>query len=318
MKNIKETKIIFMGTPIFAAAILEDLIANKFNIIGVVSQPDKKTGRKQIVTPTPTKEVALKYNIPVIQPNKIKTEFNFLEEYQPELIITAAYGQIVPSEVLDYPKYGCINVHGSLLPKYRGGAPIHYAIMNGDTKTGVTIMEMVNKMDAGNIISQEEFPINNTDNLQIVHDNMIEVAKNLLKETLPAIINESAPSIVQDEDKVVFSPNISKEQEKIDWSKPAMDIYNLIRALNPWPVSYCLFNNERFKIFNAELIVTDNEKYQEGTPGEIVKIDNDGIQVACLNGNLNITEFQIFGKKRINIKEYINGNTKIKTGLFFN
>ncbi|MFV0287979.1 MAG: methionyl-tRNA formyltransferase, partial [Mycoplasmatales bacterium] len=199
---MKKTRIVFMGTPVFAAHILKKLVEENYNIVGVVTQPDKKVGRKRELKPTPVKEVANQNNIQVFQPIKITTDYEFLEQVEPELIITAAYGQFIPNAVIDYPKLGCIKVHGSLLPKYRGGAPIHYAILNGETKTGVTIMEMIAKMDAGNIISQQEFEIKFEDTLGIVHDNMVEVAKELLLKTLPKIINQTNQSLVQNEAEV--------------------------------------------------------------------------------------------------------------------
>ncbi len=307
---MKDIKIVFMGTPIFAKEILASLIEEKYNITAVVSQPDRKVGRKKEIKYTPVKEVAVENNIPVYQPENIKKDYKFLEEIKPDIIITAAYGQIVPEEVLNLPSIECINVHGSLLPKYRGGAPIHYAIINGDKKTGVTIMKMVKEMDAGDIISQKEFEIKLDDTLEIVHDNMIEVAKALLKETLPNIINDNYTSIKQDESKVVFSPTIKREEEKIDWSKDGIDIYNQIRGMNPWPVAYSQINDKKFKFFTTRFIEDKNKKES----GLIIDITKEAISVEVKGGILKLIDFQIEGKKKVTISDFINGNNLLKVG----
>ncbi len=307
---MKDIKIVFMGTPIFAKEILASLIEEKYNVVGVVSQPDRKVGRKKEVKYTPVKEVAVENNIPVYQPENIKNDYKFLEEIKPDIIITAAYGQIVPEEVLNLPTIECINVHGSLLPKYRGGAPIHYAIINGDKKTGVTIMKMVKEMDAGDIISQKEFEIKLGDTLETVHDNMIVVAKDLLKETLPNIINDNYTSLKQDENKVVFSPTIKREEEAIDWSKQGIDIYNQIRGMNPWPVAYSQINGKKFKFFTTKFIEDENKKES----GLIIDITKDSIEVEVIGGTLKLIDFQIEGKKKVTISDFINGNNFLKIG----
>ncbi len=310
---MKDIKIVFMGTPIFAKEILASLIEEKYNVVAVVSQPDRKVGRKKEIKYTPVKEVAVENNIPVYQPEKIKNDYKFLEEIKPDIIITAAYGQIVPEAVLNIPTIECINVHGSLLPKYRGGAPIHYAIINGDKKTGVTIMKMVKEMDAGDIISQKEFEIKKDDTLEIVHDNMIVVAKELLKETLPNIINDNYTSIKQDENKVVFSPTIKREEEEIDWSKQGIDIYNKIRGMNPWPVAYSQINGKKFKFYETSFLKDSSKKES----GKIINITKNSIEVEVIGGILNLKEFQVEGKKRVKILDFINGNNLIKIGDVF-
>lgn len=297
-------RIVFMGTPIFAAEILNFLIDNNLNIVGVVSQPDREKDRKRNLKPTPVKEIANKHNIKVYQPQNVKKDLTFLEECKPELIITAAYGQIISDEILNYPKYKCINVHGSLLPKYRGGAPIHYAILNGDNKTGVTIMEMIKEMDAGDIISQESFPIEKDDTLEVVHNNMIEVAKKLLLETLPIIFQGKYETTKQNEKEVTFSPTIKKKEQKIDFTKNGIDIYNKIRAFNPWPVAYSTLNGKRIKFYKSTYESTGNKK----NIGHITNITSDGIEIGVVGGVLKLQEFQIEGKPRCNIKDFINGN----------
>lgn len=311
-------RIIFMGTPIFAAEILNHLLLNKYNIIGVISQPDKKVGRKKIVTFSKVKEVALEHNLPVFQPLKIREDYSFIADLNPDLIITAAYGQIIPKAVLDIPKLGCINVHGSLLPKYRGGAPIHYAVINGETKTGVTIMEMSPKMDAGNIISQQSFPIAFTDTLGDVHDNMIDIAKELLVKTLPAIIKQTYNSCVQEQELVTFSPNISPAQEQVNWNDSGINIYNLIRGLNPWPIAYTTLEGKRLKLIDVHYIAPFEQSFlvQENLhPGTILAITKDGIAISTKDGNILVKSFQLEGKKRTTISEYINGNGPIKVGM---
>lgn len=310
---MKNTRIVFMGTPIFAKEMLKTLVDNQYNVVGVVTQPDRKVGRKKEIKYTPVKEVAVEKGISVYQPESIKKDYTFLDDLKPELIITAAYGQIVPEAVLNYPKKGCINVHGSLLPKYRGGAPIHYAIINGEEKTGVSIMEMVKEMDAGDIISQAEFPIGNDDILQTVHDNMIEVAKKLLIETLPSIIEGNYNKVKQKEDEVVFSPTIKREEEEIDWSKKGIDIYNQIRGMNPWPVAYSQINGKKFKFFTTKFL-EDNTKKESGL---VLEVSKEGISVEVRGGILKLIEFQIEGKKKVNIEEFINGNNLINNGDFF-
>lgn len=297
-------RIVFMGTPIFAAEILKFLIDNNLNIVGVVSQPDREKDRKKNLKATPVKEVAGKHNIKVYQPESIKKDLTFLEECQPELIITAAYGQIISDEILNYPKYKCINVHGSLLPKYRGGAPIHYAILNGDNKTGVTIMEMIKEMDAGDIISQESFPIEKDDTLEVVHNNMIEVAKKLLLETLPIIFQGKYETTKQNEKEITFSPTIKKGEQKIDFTENGINIYNKIRAFNPWPVAYSTINGKRIKFYKSIYDSTGNKQ----NIGHITNITSDGIEIGVVGGILKLQEFQIEGKPRCNIKDFINGN----------
>lgn len=299
-------KIIFMGTPIFAAKILEELIANGYQIDLVVSQPDKKVGRKQVLTPTPVKSVAIENNIPVFQPHKIREDYMPIIDLNPDLIITAAYGQIVPDVVLDCPKILPINVHGSLLPKYRGGAPIHYSVLNGDSETGVTIMRMVTKMDAGDIISQASFPIGENDTTSVIHDEMIKVASKLLIETLPSILDESYVLTAQDENLVTYSPNISKEQELINWDKTAQEVHNQIRGLSSFPGAYSNLDESRFKIYLSELT---NLK-ATANPGTISHVDDETIYVNCNDYQLKLVRVQPAGKKQMDTKDYVRGIDK--------
>ena len=298
-------KILFMGTPDFAVNILNSLIDN-YEVVGVVTQPDKEVGRHRELKFPPVKEVAIKNNIKVYQPIKIKEEYEELINIDYDMIVTCAYGQIIPKVLLDYPKYGCINVHASLLPKLRGGAPIHKAIINGEKKTGITIMYMVEKMDAGDIISQVETEITKEDNLESLHDRLSIMGAKLLIDTIPNIISGNINPIPQDENEVTYAWNIKREEEKIDFNKNVLDVFNQIRGLSPVPGAYALLDDEVIKIYKANMLdeITNKEN------GEIIKIDKTGIYVSCKDGILVITELQPAGKKRMNVSDYINGINK--------
>lgn len=307
---MKKIRIVFMGTATFSQAVLEKLIENNFNIVGVVSQPDRKVGRKKEIKMPEVKEVALKHDIPVFQPSNIKEDYQAIIDMKPDMIITAAYGQIVPQAVLDIPRLGCINVHASLLPKYRGGAPVHYAIINGDQKTGVTIMYMVKKMDAGNIIKQRELEIKDTDTTGILYDKLSILGAQLLVDTLPSIIDGTNESIVQDDSLVTYSPTISRDDEKIDFNKSVKDVYNKVRGLNPWPGAYTTYQGNVVKIHAGQIHDCPNASshHAHQVPGTIVKIFKDAIGVKANDGIYLITELQLSGKKKMLVKDYLNGN----------
>ena len=300
-------KVIFMGTPDFAVPVLEGLIEN-YEVILVVSQPDKRVGRKQELKNTPIKEVALKHNIPVFQPIKIREDYDEIIKLNPDIIVTCAYGQIIPKVILDCPKLGCINVHASLLPKLRGGAPIHKAIIDGYKTTGITIMYMDVKMDDGDIISQKEIEILDSDNLESLHDKLSVLGKELLLETLPSIINGTNERIKQDEAEVTFAYNIKREEEHIDFNKSTREVFNLIRGLSPVPgANAILFDNE-MKIYDS--IISDKE--YKGINGEIVDITKQGIVVKTNDGSIIITKIKPFGKKMMDSNSYVNGIGKDK------
>lgn len=300
-------KVIFMGTPEFSIPTLQALIDDEtMEVTAVVTQPDRKVGRKQILTPSPVKQLAEAYEIPVLQPEKLSgsEEMQEILDLAPDLLITAAYGQFVPTKLLKAPTYGAINVHASLLPKYRGAAPIHYAILKGEEKTGITIMYMEKVMDAGNIISQREIPITDADDTGTLFEKLSLLGRDLLMDTLPAIFAGENESIVQDEAEVSFSPMISKEQEKIDWNNTARDIFNQVRALRPAPGAYTLLEGERFKIWDTEVIdeTTDQE------PGTVSQLDKEELYVACGGGTvLSLKEVQPAGKKRLDVINYLAG-----------
>ena len=307
-------KVIFMGTPDFAVPVLEGLIEN-YEVILVVSQPDKRVGRKQELKNTPIKEVALKHNIPVFQPVKIREDYQEIIDLNPDIIVTCAYGQIIPKAILDCPKLGCINVHASLLPKLRGGAPIHKAIIDGYKTTGITIMYMDVKMDDGDIISQKEIEITYDDNLESLHDKLSVLGKEVLLETLPSIIDGTNERIKQNEDEVTFAYNIKREEEHIDFNKNSREVFNLIRGLSPVPSANAILFDEEMKIY--ESIISD--KGYKGTCGEIVDINKQGIVVKTNDGAIIITKVKPFGKKLMDATSYVNGVGKDKLlGKVFN
>ena len=301
---MKNKKVIFMGTPEFAVPILQMLIENT-EVILVVTQPDKEVGRKKEKKSSPIKELAIKNNIETFQPIKIKEDYKYILEKNPDIIITCAYGQIIPNELIETPKYGAINVHASLLPKLRGGAPIHHAIIDGYKKTGITIMYMSSKMDAGDIISQKEITINDKDNVGTLHDKLSKIGTELLKETLPLIFEQKNERIKQNEEEVTFGYNITREEEKIDFNKTAEQVYNQIRGLNPFPLAYAILNEEETKIIEANI----NEK-TIGKVGEITEITKNSIIVKCKDKSIEITKIKPFGKRIMEVKDYLNGIKK--------
>lgn len=306
-----------MGTPAFSVPILQALIDNQsLEVIAVVSQPDRKVGRKQIITPPPVKQLATEHAIPVYQPEKLSgsEEMAAILALEPDLIITAAYGQYVPTKLLNAPTHRAINVHASLLPKFRGAAPIHYAVLTGEKKTGVTIMYMEKEMDAGDIISQREIDIADEDDTGTLFEKLSLIGRDLLMDTLPAIFAGENASIKQNADEVSFSPMISKEQEKINWEKTALEIFNHVRALRPAPGAYTLLNEERFKIWDTKVI----EEETKLAPGTIIAADNKHLQVACGEGTvLSLIEVQPSGKKRMPVSNFLAG-TQLEAGKQFN
>ena len=302
------TSIIFLGTPKFAVPILKALADEKYEIKAVVTQPDKKVGRKQEVTESPVKVLAQKLNLPVFQPAHLakSEEVAALIAMHADLIITAAYGQFLPSKFLQSAKIAAVNVHGSMLPKYRGGAPIQYALINGDKQTGVTIMEMVKQMDAGAIYAQKAIDIQKDDTAGTVFEKLSFLGRDLLLQTLPQIIADPQKKTAQDETKVVFSPNISKEQEQIKISMTATEANNLIRGLNPDPGAYLLVDNKRFKVWRAE-VTPETTSLSAGTV-----VDNKKrFAISFANHTvLNLLEVQPAGKKKMTVKSFLNGQGK--------
>lgn len=304
------TKIVFMGTPPFSVPILE-MLAEEYDVQAVVTQPDRPVGRKRVLTPPAVKVAAEKLNIPVLQPEKLSDseELKQVLELQPDIVVTAAFGQLLPKELLEAPPLGCINVHASLLPAYRGGAPIHQAVIDGAKETGITIMYMAEKLDAGDIIRQRAIPIEHDDDTGKLFEELSIVGRDLLKETMPSIIDGTNERIPQNEEEVTYAWNISREDERIDWTKGGEAIRNHIRGLHPWPTAYTTFDGERVKVWWAEL-----EEGRSGTPGEIVEIREDGVIVASGDATaLRLTDVQPAGKRRMEIEQFVRG-TNWKVG----
>ncbi|EOR26605.1 methionyl-tRNA formyltransferase [Cytobacillus oceanisediminis] len=300
------TKVVFMGTPDFSVPVLQRLIEEKYDVIAVVTQPDRPVGRKKVLTPPPVKVEALKHNIPVYQPEKIRQseELKTIISLNPDIIVTAAFGQILPKELLDAPKFGCVNVHASLLPELRGGAPIHYSILQGKEKTGITIMYMAEKLDAGDIISVAEVEITEDDTVGTLHDKLSSVGSDLLSATLPKLLAGEITSIPQNDEEATFAPNLKRSDEKIDWSASGEEIYNKIRGLNPWPVAFTLYQGNVMKVWAGKKVA----KKIEAVPGKIVEITEQGPVIATGNDTyIQLTEVQPAGKKKMDIGQFLRG-----------
>jgi len=298
---MKDKKVVFMGTPEFSVPVLEMLIENT-NVIMVVTQPDSYVGRHHELTFSPVKKVAINNNIEVYQPEKIRKEYDHILEVNPDVIITCAYGQIIPKELLDAPKYKAINVHASLLPKLRGGSPLHRAILGDYHETGITIMYMAPGMDDGDIITQEKIEITDDDNVGTIHDKLSVLGSELLLKTLPSIFDGTNSRIKQDESEVTFAYNIKREEEKVDFNKTAREVFNHIRGLYPFPCAYTEINGEIVKLCES--------KIGESTNGEVSTITNiykDSIGIKCSDKEILITRVKPSGKKEMSARDYING-----------
>ena len=302
-------RIVFMGTPDFAVPSLEGLIRAGHTVCGVFCQPDKPVGRHQNkLQAPPVKQTALAHNIPVFQPAKLRdgTALAQLKELDPELIVVAAYGRILPDDILNLPPKGCINVHSSLLPKYRGAAPINWAVINGETETGVTIMYMATELDAGDIIAQTATPIDPEETVETLHDRLAQMGGELLVKTVSGLAAGTATRTPQDETKVTFAPLLSRALSPIDWNKSAREIHNQVRGLVPWPAtSTDILNGETVKVF----AVRETGESTQKTPGTILAAGKGGIQVACGDGKvLSITELQAPGSRRMAAADYLRGH----------
>ncbi len=311
---LMSTSVVFMGTPEFAVPILQSLIDNpEYDIQAVLTQPDHHIGRKRTLHQSPVKELAEQYNIEVLQPAKLSKspEMEKIISLQPDLMITAAYGQFLPTKLLAAAKIAAINVHGSLLPKYRGGAPIQYSIINGDKETGVSIMYMVKKMDAGDIISQRSIPIEDTDDSGTMFKKLSLLGRDLLLETLPKLISGDVNPVAQDPDKVVFSPNITSEQEQIDFRLPARLIDAKVRGLRPAPLGNMIIDGLRTKIYD----VTPLEEKTALEPGKVVRVTKHQLVIAAGDGTTyQINKLKPAGKKAMDITSYLNGHKDITEG----
>ncbi|WP_310605383.1 methionyl-tRNA formyltransferase [Anaerosporobacter sp.] len=300
-------KVLFMGTPDFAVATLESIIKAGHEVVGVVTQPDKPKGRGKAVQYTPVKEKALEYNIPVYQPIKVREDsvIEELTKLQPDIGVVAAFGQILPQKLLDMPTNGCVCVHGSLLPKYRGAGPIQWAVIDGEPVSGITIMQMDAGIDTGDMISKVEVPITSTETGGSLHDKLAVAGADLLIETLKMFEEGNVVREKQDDSKSNYAVRLTKELGQMDFAKTAKELERLIRGLNPWPSAYTSLNGKTLKVWEAEVI----EKQYDGEQGEIVDVTKDAIYVKTADGILALKEIQLEGKKRMDVSSFLRGFT---------
>lgn len=308
------TKLIFMGTPDFSATVLKGLLAdNRYEVIAVVTQPDRAVGRKKEIRMTPVKQVALVHDLPIYQPEKLSgsQELADIMALGADGIITAAFGQFLPSKLLDSVDFA-LNVHASLLPKYRGGAPIHYAIINGDEEAGVTLMEMVKEMDAGDMVATRKTAITDEDNVGTMFDKLAVIGRDLLLDSLPDYLSGQLKPVPQDASQATFSPNITPEEERIDWTKSARAIFNHVRGMNPWPVAHTLLDGKRFKLYQVHKVAGT------GKPGEIIQKGKKELVVATGDGALALDVVQPAGKPKMAIADFLNGvGRNLQVGDYF-
>lgn len=302
---MKNKNIVFMGTPDFSIPVLKMLIENT-SVLLVVTQPDKIVGKDKTVSFNPVKKLALEENIPVFQPMRIRKDFEKLKNLDIDLIVTCAYGQIIPKEVLDMPKYGCINVHASILPKYRGSAPIQWCLFNNDDVTGVTIMYMDEGMDTGDIIKIKEIPILDSDNVGTLHDKLSKLGCDLLLEVLPTIFNKTNDRIKQG-NNYTMAPMIKREDERLDFNEKGKKIIGKIKGLNPWPLANIIINNQEIKVLEAEFV----QKKVDNT-GIIKEIDKKNLGITCKDGIIYLKKIKPSGKKVMEINSFLNGIDKEK------
>jgi len=297
-------KIIFMGTPEFAVPSLKALIESDHDVIAVVAQPDKPKGRGHKIASPPTKVLSQEFNIPVLQPDKIKTDefLKELEELDPDVICVTAYGKIIPKSILELPEYGCINVHPSLLPKYRGAAPINWTIAGGDKVTGVTIIQMDEGMDSGDMLLVREVPISDEDDAGTMFEKLSHIGGEMLVETIGLLAEGKLNPVKQDESLVTYAPMLKKSDGEINWERPSLELWNLIRGMNPWPGTFTKLGNRTLKIFKTKVVEG------HGKPGEVVLSSKNDLHIATGDGALEILELQIEGGKRLDIKAFITGH----------
>ena len=300
-------RILFMGTPEFAAASLSRLYEDGHDICGVFTQPDKPVNRGMKLSAPPVKKLAMSHGTPVFQPEKLRNSdaFNVIKELNPALIVVVAYGKILPREILEYPAYGCINVHGSLLPRYRGAAPIQWAVLNGDKKTGVTTMYLAPEMDTGDIIDTMETEIGDDETSDELFERLMKMGAELLSETVKKIENGTAKCVAQNHDLATYTTMLTKEMSPIDWKRSASEIKNQVRGLQSWPCATAVIHGKRYKIH--KVIITG--EHTDKAPGSVVSADKHGLKIACGNGEvLEIAEIQSEGKKRMSAVDMLRGN----------
>lgn len=296
-------KIIFAGTPDFAARHLDALLASEHQVVGVFTQPDRPSGRGNKLTPGPVKVLAQSHDVPVFQPKSLKPEENqqLVADLQADIMVVVAYGLILPKAVLDMPRLGCINVHGSLLPRWRGAAPIQRALWAGDSETGVTIMQMDVGLDTGDMLHKLSCPITTEDTSASLYDKLAELGPQGMLDTLDLLANSKAQPEVQDEAQVSYAEKLSKEEARLDWSLSAAQLERCIRAFNPWPVSFFLIEDQPVKVWQASVLPHQNKQ-----PGEIIHADKNGIQIATADGVLNLLSLQPAGKKAMSAQDLLN------------
>lgn len=302
-------KIVFMGTTDFSTIILEKLIKHH-QVSLVVTQPDRPFGRKQLLKASPVKELAIKHNIEVFQPEKIKSDYQRVLDHSPDCIVVAAFGQMIPKIILDYPKYKSINVHASLLPKYRGGSPMHTAIKNGDKETGITIMYMAPKMDAGSLILQKSLPIEYSDTVGDLEKKLAVLGSDLLIEALDLVEQNKVVAIPQNEEQVTFAWNIKPEEEFLDFNRKSIDIYNHVRAFNPWPTAHLIIDSLKIKVFDIAVVNELLNQYEQFQPGQVVDVIKGNVYIRTLDGVIMIQKIQPAGKNVMLMKEFMNGTGK--------
>ena len=303
---MSKLRVVFMGTPDFAVACLDMLVAEQYDVVAVVTQPDRPKGRGQKLGQSPVKEAALAYGLSILQPLKVKdadfqTELSLLK---PDLIVVVAFGQFLPKSMLDLPPLGCINVHASLLPYYRGAAPIHWAIIKGEQVTGVTTMYMDIGMDTGDMILKAEVPIAEDATTGMIHDQLKESGAIVLQETIELIANHNAPRAVQPHEKATYASMLTREVEAIDWKQSAVTIHNLVRGLNPWPGAYCYQQDKILKMWQTQIHESDSNTT---VPGKIIKITTNGFIIETGQGTLEVLEVQPASKRRMNAKDFVCG-----------
>lgn len=301
---MKDKRVVFMGTPEFSVPVLKRLI-EETNVVLVVTQPDAIVGRKRVLTPSPVCNLAEENNIEVFKPVKLRREYEYVLNKKPDIIITCAYGQIVPKQILDYPEYGCINVHASLLPKYRGANPICKVIYDGEEKTGVTIMYMDETLDTGNIIHAEEIPIDITDTLGSLTNKLSDLGANLLMRTLPKIFDGTNFDIPQDNELATLAPMIKRSDEKIDFNRTRLEVYNHVRSLNPEPSAFITLDGEEMKVLECSI-----GEESTGEIGVISKVSKNSFSINCKDGVVDIIKIKPYGKKEMLVRDYFNGTDK--------
>lgn len=307
----KTARLVFMGTPEISAEVFEKMILDGFNFVGLISQPDKPIGRKGQIECSPTKKIAQKYNIPVFQPVKIRLDYESVKEWKPDLIITFAYGQIVPQGLLDVPIFGCLNLHGSLLPKLRGASPVQFALINDEKITGVTLMRMVKEMDAGEMYEKKEVEISPEDDSSSLFAKISKAAGDLIIDLLPKFLKGELKGIAQTESDVTFAPLIKPEQEKLSFELDSKALCGWIRGLSKQPGGYFLLDDKKIKVYKASLY----DKEIIGQVGEILKLDKDAFLLQLKDGRLFVKEVQLEGKKIMDYKAFANGHGQLKGSI---